>query len=207
MKQLLILFSFVVLCSFSCNNENIDYNKSTSGKEQQRTEQNQERLLNNQPPPIIDWSMERESLIDRFLMMNDQTILFYMYIFNYGIKEPIGYYTVKKVSSVNSQLTNPEQIVAVDANGYDNAGVDEQHHLVLPSPAEDGSYGTNGNGVFSFTPDRIYIEHNMQYIVSSVPLPFDKAPHLVQINAEDMRTYNQLLDKIEKVKSQLIKNQ
>lgn len=44
--------------------------------------------------------------------------------------------------------------------------------FVLPSPAEDGSYGTNGNAVFGFTPEDIYIEHNMHYIVSTVPLTF-----------------------------------
>lgn len=38
--------------------------------------------------------------------------------------------------------------------------------------AEDGSYGTNGNAVFGFTPEDIYIETNMKYITSTVPLTF-----------------------------------
>jgi hypothetical protein len=36
----------------------------------------------------------------------------------------------------------------------------------------DTDNGTNGNGVFGFTPEDIYIEHNMKYIVSTVPLHF-----------------------------------
>lgn len=29
-----------------------------------------------------------------------------------------------------------------------------------------------GNGVFGFTPEDAYIEHNMHYIVSTIPLTF-----------------------------------
>ena len=77
------------------------------------------------------------------------------------MSEPIGYYQVNKVSSVNSQLTNPEQIVDVSVSSVD------RH--VLPPPAEDGSYG---DGIFGFTPEGIYIETNMKYITSTVPLKF-----------------------------------
>jgi hypothetical protein len=86
-----------------------------------------------------------------------------MYIINEGIADPIGYYQVNKVSSVNSQLTNTEQAINYGAN----VGV-----ITLPSPAEDGSYGTNGDAVFGFTPEDIYIEHNMHYIAATVPLTF-----------------------------------
>lgn len=91
-----------------------------------------------------------------------------MYIFIEGQSEPVGYYQVNKVSSVNSQLTNTMQIVD-DPNGSVDAG-----SCVLPSPAEDGSYGTNGDAVFGFTPEEIYIETNMKYITSTVPLSFQK---------------------------------
>ena len=94
-----------------------------------------------------------------------------MYVFIEGIDHPVGYYLVNKVSSVDSQLTNTMQIMP---NGH-----------VLPSPAEDGSYGTNGNGVFGFTPDDAYIEHNMKYIVSTIPLTFVKeVPQLAIINSD-----------------------
>ncbi len=63
-----------------------------------------------------------------------------MYIFIEGISQPIGYYQVNKVSSVNSQLTNTMQVVS----SYDHGGY---AGFALPSPAEDGSYGTNGDAI------------------------------------------------------------
>jgi hypothetical protein len=44
--------------------------------------------------------------------------------------------------------------------------------VAIPSPAEDGSYGTNGDAVFGFTPEGIYVETNMKYITATVPLNF-----------------------------------
>jgi hypothetical protein len=140
-------------------------NNTSAFDEQDHTEKNQKLLMKAQPPPDITWSLERDNLTKRFKLMNERTISFYMYVFIEGVSDPIGYYQVNKVSSVNSQLTNTEQIVSVWAHG--NLGT-----MPLPSPAEDGSYGTNGEGVFGFTPEDIYIEHNMKYIVSTVPLSF-----------------------------------
>jgi hypothetical protein len=93
-------------------------------------------------------------------------------VFIEGVADPVGYYMVNKVSSVNSQLTNTQQIVG--------------NLHILPSPAEDGSYGENGNGVFGFTPEDAYIEHNMKYIASTIPLTFAKpVVRLVVINTQE----------------------
>jgi hypothetical protein len=147
----------------------------TALNEQARTEYNQRVLLRNQPPPRLSWSLERDNLIKRFKLMNDRSVNFYMYIFIEGVAEPIGYYMVNKVSSVDSQLTNTMQIVASTDGSQ-----------VLPSPAEDGSYGTNGSAVFGFTPEQIYLEHNLKYIVSTVPLTFAKpVQRLAIINSKE----------------------
>jgi hypothetical protein len=172
MKKLTIVLGLAVLffvCTAedSCGGtrEGVDDNK-TAFQEQHQTEQNQQALFTKQPPPRLDWSLERDNLIKRFKLQNDRAINFFMYVFIEGVADPIGYYQVNKVSSVDSQLTNTQQVVRV--NGYDRAFAT----ATLPSPAEDGSYGTNGQGVFGFTPEDIYIEHNMKYIVSTVPLHF-----------------------------------
>jgi len=94
-----------------------------------------------------------------------------MYVFIEGVAQPIGYYQVNKVSSVNSQLTNTMQIISGSRSGND---LPVGQLAVLPSPAEDGSYGTNGEGIFGFTPEDIYIETNMKYITSTVPLHFNQ---------------------------------
>ena len=190
MKKLLFIILpvlAVLLMSSSCDDRP---NNTTALDEQARTELNQKDLNALQPAPKISWSLERDNLIKRFKLQNDRSISFYMYVFVEGVGEPIGYYQVNKVSSVNSQLTNTEQVVSVnDHGGYTSA--------VLPSPAEDGSYGTNGDAVFGFTPEDIYIEHNMHYMVSTVPLSFTKPVNrLTIINVKTAAELKAMMDKI-----------
>lgn len=138
-----------------------------------------------QPSPTISWSLERDNLIKRFKLQNERAITFYMYVFIEGVADPVGYYQVNKVSSVNSQLTATQQIVF--------AGATVESAQVLESPAEDGSYGTNGNGVFGFTPEDVYIEHNMKYLVSTIPLQFvHPVQRLAVVNSDEAK---QMLEK------------
>ena len=190
MKFFQILLScLVVACLTSCSDSNITDNKSAF-EEQARTEQNQQNLNTVQPPPKLSWSLERDNLIKRFKLMNDRTIMFYMYVFIEGVSQPVGYYQINKVSSVNSQLTNTSQIVEVKIAGH----YDSQ---VVPSPAEDGSYGTNGEGIFGFTPEDIYIEHNMKYIVATVPLTFkEPVNRLAILNVESEAVLKKVMEKI-----------
>ena len=161
--------------------------------EQAATEVNQQGLLQKQPPPKLSWSLERDNLIKRFKLMNDRATMFFMYVFIEGCADPIGYYQINKVSSVDSQLTNTEQIIT-----YRHSGSYSDH--VLPSPAEDGSYGTNGQGVFGFTPEDIYVEHNMHYIVSTVPLTFARpVVRLAVVNTDQAKA---LLEASKKVMGQ-----
>jgi len=191
-KYLLLLLPvmFVLLTSESCDSPP---QNTTSLEEQAHTELNQRNLNSTQPAPDISWSLERDNLIKRFKLQNDRSVMFFMYIFVEGVADPIGYYQVNKVSSVNSQLTNPMQIVTYSSpDKQDGWG---QH--VLPSPAEDGSYGTNGDAVFGFTPEEIYIEHNMKYVVATVPLHFTKPVNrLTVINVETQNQLKTLMDKI-----------
>jgi hypothetical protein len=162
--KLSMVFAFATLL-MAANCEDTRPANTSAKDEQAHTEQNQQNLNQRQPAPTITWSLERDNLIKRFKLQNDRTVMFYMYIFNEGVAAPIGYYQVNKVSSVNSQLTNTEQIVTTDDHGG-------YSFTTLPSPAEDGSYGTNGDAVFGFTPEEIYIQTNMHYVTSTVPLHF-----------------------------------
>jgi hypothetical protein len=173
---LLLVGLFTVLSSETC--ENVTPTNTSAKYEQAHTENNQRQLNTTQPPPTITWSLERDNLIKRFKLQNDRSISFFMYVFIEGIADPIGYYQVNKVSSVNSQLTNPMQLVNGDGGQY-------RSDFVLPSPAEDGSYGTNGDGVFGFTPEEIYIETNMKYITSTVPLSFTHPVNRLAVIATD----------------------
>ncbi len=188
-KVLFIAFIFGLL---SCQNNDGRPSNTSAKDEQAHTEQNQQHLNVIQPPPSISWSLERDNLIKRFKLQNDRSVSFYMYVFVEGVADPVGYYQVNKISSVNSQLTNTQQIVSDPyAYGEGKAGA------ILPSPAEDGSYGTNGDAVFGFTPEDIYIEHNMHYIVSTVPLSFTKPVNrLTVINIETQKQLKDMMDRI-----------
>jgi hypothetical protein len=171
----LVVLAFVAVVLISCGDGRPE--NTSALDEQAHTETNQQNLIKIQPPPTITWSLERDNLIRRFKLQNDRSINFFMYVFIEGVADPIGYYQVNKVSSVNSQLTNTEQIVDASRSSVDR--------FVLPSPAEDGSYGTNGDGVFGFTPEEIYIETNMKYITSTVPLSFTKPVNRLAIVTTD----------------------
>ena len=178
-KFLLFFFAITFLIS-GCVTDTRPANTSAKD-EQAHTELNQQRLNQTQPPPNVTWSMERDNLIKLKKLQNDRTVNFYMYLFIEGIADPIGYYQVNKVSSVNSQLTNTEQIVSAQGGGG-------WQPVVLASPSEDGSYGTNGDAVFGFTPEDIYIQTNCHYVCSSVPLTFNKTVNrLALINTEESK--------------------
>jgi len=196
MKLPIILIVLFFICTAErCSDVGRPVNV-TAKDEQAHTEINQQRLLSVQPPPDITWSLERDNLIKRFRLENDRSVMFYMYIFIEGASEPVGYYQVNKISSVNSQLTNPEQIISDPYGSYQAGG------QVLPSPAEDGSYGSNGDGVFGFTPEEIYIEHNMKYICATVPLSFQKPVNrLTVINVETKKQLEDLMKRIDNSKN------
>jgi hypothetical protein len=175
------------------NSTSCEGNTGKSGKtatqEQVHTEQNQAALNAAQPAPYIDWSLERDNLIKRFSLMNDRSVQMYIYVFNHGAASPIGYWLINKVSSVNSQLTNPSQIVV-------NSTFESGNYSVIESPAEDGSYGSNGNGIFGFTPDGLYLETNMNYIVSTAPLSL-AAPYLGEVTVDVGNALKAKLQEIE----------
>lgn len=140
----------------------------TAKTEQALTERNQQVLLENQPPVTLTWSLERDNINRRTLLWNDANKVSYIYLINYG--KVMAFYVIKgKVSSVNSQITNTEQIV----DRYEG-------DVVLPSPAEDGSYGTNGDAIFFFTTDGVYVEWVGDYMLADQPLQLSTPPELIR---------------------------
>ena len=179
MKKSIYLVLSLLLILLSSGECSSNVTELSANKEQAQTEVNQSQLNEVQPAPRITWSLERDNLIKRFKLQNDRNVSFFMYVFIEGISSPIGYYQVNKVSSVNSQLTNTEQLTVGYIRGNGEGG-----HWVegsLPSPAEDGSYGTNGDAIFGFTPEGIYVETNMKYITSTIPLHFKEPVNMLAI--------------------------
>lgn len=169
MKKALLGLSLVIGVVFlsGCDVES----QGTAKKEQELAEDNQKKLLEVQPPTKLDWSLERENINKRTNLWNDPNKISYIYLVNYG--KVMAFYTIKgKVSSVNSQITNPEQKVYGEWH--------EQGMITLPSPAEDGSYGTNGDAIFFFTTEGAYVEYAGDYMLADQPLKLTQQPELVR---------------------------
>lgn len=150
----------------------------TYGYEMRITEANQQHLDKVQPPPTLSWSLERQNIIKRTLLWNDANRVSYIYLMS-QMGQVIAFYAVKgKVSSVDSELTDPTQIMA-DAN-CQNYGNGACPSVQAPSPQMDGSYGTNGGAIFFFTTAGTYVEWNGIYLLSTYPLHLSTAPVLIQ---------------------------
>ena len=134
-----------------------------SDAEEKLVTKNQERLLKAQPPVSLKWSLERRQINKRTELWNSENKISYIYLIDKGVI--ITFYSIKgKVSSVNSQITNP---MTYHRNG-----------TTLPSPAEDGSYGSNGDAIFFFTQSGVYVEWNGVYMLADQPLKLAQKPLL-----------------------------
>jgi len=145
--------------------------------EQKFTENNQKKLIAATPLPELSSSLERANLAKRYDFLNDQSKIFYVYLIDYG--KVMSYYTAQgKISSVNSRLTQEEQVIR-DPTCYSSNGA--TCRFVVGSPQLDGSYGTNGDGIFFFTTEGAYVEWNGKYIISDFPLKISTPVELVRI--------------------------
>ena len=145
--------------------------------EQRFTEENQRKLVKASPPPKLDTSLERDNLIKRYEFLNDENKIFYVYLVSYG--KVMAYYTAQgKISSVNSRLTQEEQVIDVDRLDIDSHQANDA--VIVGSPQLDGSYGTNGDGIFFFTTEGAYVEWNGEYMVSDFPLRLSTPPQLIK---------------------------
>lgn len=136
------------------------------------TEANQNELVQQQPPFLMDDSLERQNLRQRFDYLNDRNNIHHVYFVSHDGKV-INYEVAQgKVSSVNSKLTNAKQIVREPDcryGGGQGRGAEGSCFFAVESPQMDGSYGENGDAIFFFTTDGHYVEWNGLYVVSEEP--------------------------------------
>ena len=132
-----------------------------------------DRLQRNQPTPTdIEQSLERYNLIRRAYWVNGQREK--ANALPCEVQKPLGYIVLfsgntliasfvvdGKVSSLNSYLTP-------DSEYYEST---IQYNDWISDI--DGSYGTNDNGIFFFTPDGKYIEWTGTYLYSDIPFEVD----------------------------------
>lgn len=138
-----------------------------------------DKLQNSQPTPTdINYSLERYNLIRRAYWVNGQREK--ANALPCSVEKPLGYIVLitesgailgsfvvdGKVSSLNSYLTPDSEYYEVDMGRStirDNEWIADV----------DGSYGSNDNGIFFFTPDGKYIEWTGTYLYSDIPFVVD----------------------------------
>lgn len=165
MKKLIILILGVLLTG--CGVET----GSSTKKEMELTEVNHSKLVKAVPPPRLSTSQERRNLVKRLTRFNSETKVSYIYLISYG--KVMAFYTVKgKVSSVNSLLTTPDQIITVGSSS-------NWRRYKVSSPDLDGSYGSNGDAIFFFTAGDVYVEWRGDFMLCDQPLKLTTPPALV----------------------------
>lgn len=181
MKKLIALvLSLLFVCVMFVGCE-----KNHSSADSNRTLAVADKLQDVQPTPTdIDYSLERHNLIRRAYWVNGQREK--ANALPCPVEKPLGYIVLftesgavvnsfvvdGKVSSLNSFLTP-------DSEYYEfvSGSTASQYNEWLADV--DGSYGTNDNGIFFFTPDGKYIEWTGTYLYSDIPFIVD-AP-IIQI--------------------------
>ncbi len=165
MKRIVLSIVCCVVC-LGCGGRK----DNTQRQEQNATEAQQVIHLKAVPPPRLTTSQERKNLAERLKRFNTDSKVSYIYLVSFG--KVMAFYTVKgKVSSVNSLLTTPDQLVRP------HNMVSERY--VVASPDLDGSYGSNGDAVFFFTTDGTYVEWSGDYMLCDKPLKLTTPPELV----------------------------
>lgn len=191
MKKFFVLLLALALTLSLCACD-FEYEENGSEADTKNTMQTASTLQENQPTPTdIDYSLERYNLIRRAYWVNGQREKSAAVVC--PIEKPLGYVVLftesgsvvgrfvvdGKVSSLNSYLTPDSEAYEIGGEVTDSSiycnGTEENDWLA----DVDGSYGTNDNGIFFFTPDGKYVEWTGVYLYSDIP--FEVSDPVVKI--------------------------
>lgn len=173
----IILVLVTLTCFVSCGTSNSGFENDTS-----TTIDVANKLQQNQPTPTdIEYSLERYNLIRRAYWVNGQREK--ANALPCEVEKPLGYIVLftssgavvgsfvvdGKVSSLNSFLTPDSECYEIGGESTDrdiyHNGTTENDWLA----DVDGSYGSNDDGIFFFTPDGKYLEWTGTYLYSDIP--------------------------------------
>ena len=180
MKKKFLYSILTVFLMASCLSACDDYSEQANDVKQTIDVGN--KLSSNQPTPNdIDYSLERYNLIRRAYWVNGQREK--AISLPCQVTKPLGYVVLLtesgavlgsfvvdgKVSSLNSYLT-PDSEYYEQQYGSNGFSYGNGNQWI---PDVDGSYGTNDNGIFFFTPDGKYLEWSGIYLYSDIPFSVD----------------------------------
>lgn len=175
-KAIILLMLTLIIIS-GCES-GMPQNQPTQQYESKFAEQNQKRLIQTVTPPTLTDSLERQNIKKRLELLNDNQKIFYVYLINYG-KVMAFHVAQGKISNLDSYMMSTEQIVRNEECRKELDGPNSDCYFITESPDLDGSYGTNGEGIFFFTTEGAYVEWKGDYMVSDHPLKISSPPELV----------------------------
>ena len=179
--KLILVVSVAVMMFVLCGCEDVVATEDTRSDIEKTQEVGDELASNQATPTDIDYSLERYNLIKRAYWVNGQREKANNLVC--GVNKPLGYIVLftesgsvvgrfvvdGKVSSLNSYLTPDSEYYEMPL--YGSAATNGHGNKWLPDV--DGSYGSNDNGIFFFTPDGKYIEWTGTYLYSYIPFVVD----------------------------------
>jgi len=153
----------------SCNQNNQQRRASNNYKAEQNEQSLAlQRALKETPAEYPQFFDERSNINERNIRLNDPNKITYIYLLS-RTGTVIMHDTAKgKVSACSSQILPEEG--PINYRGDD---------LVVPQPEPDGSFGTNGQCIFYFTPAGAYREALSDYIMSDQPIAVTNPVNLV----------------------------
>ena len=167
----LVAALLICACFVSCDSS---YQPDGSTQDKMNQKEAANEIQANQPTPTdLEYSLERYNLIRRAYWVNGQREKAMSlpceiqrplgYIILFSGNTVVGRFEVDgKVSSLNSYLTP-------DSDYYEYAYGGSSSYKNNWLADVDGSYGSNDNGIFFFTPDGKYIEWTGTYLYSDIP--------------------------------------
>lgn len=168
-----IVVAIAVLGTTACE-EQKNKTTNTSKKSQAVTETYQERLETAVPYPLeaMRDSIERRNLVERLKRFNKADKIGYVYLLS-DVGTVVAFYTIKgKISSTQSQLTSSQIL-------RDGCGTGSYCGVPVEAPGDDGSYGTNEDGIFFFSTEGAMIQWNGRFMYADVPLKLTSTPILI----------------------------
>lgn len=123
---------------------------------------------------------EIENIKSRLKLTSNPGLLGYVVLLN-EMGQPVMYTGVKgKITSGSKRLTASWQLARVDCGQY---LCDKD----VPSPSDEGTYGTSGEYIFFWTPSGQYIQWNGKYLYSDKPFRLSVQPVVVSVEAQEVK--------------------
>lgn len=182
MKKLLLVLPVIVVVMlfgvtkvFACGG----WFEASCGSDVQQVADNQTRLVQAVPIPVLKTSLERKNIKRRLELFSDEAKVSYIYLTSYG--RVMAFYTVKgKITSGQKRLTSNQQI-SNGCGGLLSPGDNPcTGSLIVDSPELDGTYGSSSPYIFFWTTDGTYVQWSGEYMLADQPLKLTTQPELVR---------------------------